>query len=47
VGKVDFELQVWSMSIGMPGRRAHEGVCIAAGITAVSGAFGLRKEKGV
>jgi hypothetical protein len=28
---------VRSMSIGMPGGNAHEGVCIAAGVVAVGG----------
>jgi hypothetical protein len=31
----------------MPGGSAHEGVCIAAGVTAVGGACEWRKENGV
>jgi hypothetical protein len=34
------------MSIGMPGGSAHEGVCIAAGITVVRGCEQMN-EKGV
>jgi hypothetical protein len=34
------------MSIGMPGGSAHEGVCIAAGVTVVGGCE-QRKENGV
>jgi hypothetical protein len=38
---------VRSMSIRMPRGSAHEGVCIAAGVTAVGGACEQRKENGV
>jgi hypothetical protein len=37
---------VWSISIGMPGESACEGVCIAAGVVA-EGGCGQRKENRV
>jgi hypothetical protein len=37
---------VWSTSIRMLGGSAHEGVCIAAGVTAVGGCEWM-KENGV
>jgi hypothetical protein len=40
-------VRVQSTSIGIPGGSACEGVCIAAGLTAVGGACEQRKENGV
>jgi hypothetical protein len=45
MGGVAFELQVQSMSIGILGGSAHEGVCIAAGVVAAGGRLEQRKEK--